>query len=163
MTDDATDADSIRQAMRTYIEQVLMERVSSDAERRAEALRDYLTISRAAGDEKTADCLAAAIPPVLPALYRKWARMFVARLFETVPEQQVALLCDGGDDGKAALILAYLMFLESERMERQMAEDLRCLGESQSMAATGPEPADVAAGFIRARIATLAEEMKKTN
>lgn len=152
------------QELRAYIEAVLMERVSqNDAERRAEALREYLTVTRAATTKNTAEELSAMIPPVLPALYRKWIRMFIKRLFETATEEQIATLCDGTQENAAALLLAYLMFLESERMENQVQEDLRALGESQSVAAEGPEQADVAATYIRARISQLAAEMKKAN
>lgn len=154
----------IVQAMRAHIEAVLMERVTQEsAERRAEALRDYLTLSRAAAAADTAEQLAGMIPPVLPALYRKWIRMFVARLFETATLEQIAILCDGTPDSAAALTLAYLMFLESERMERQVQDDLRALGESQSATLDGPDQADVAATYIRARIAQLAAESKKVN
>jgi hypothetical protein len=156
--------DATEQDLRAYIETVLMERVAqNDAERRAEALRDYLTVSRAAADNRTAEELAGMIPPVLPALYRKWIRMFIKKLFETATAEQIATLCDGTAENAAALLLAYLMFLESERMERQVLDDLRSLGESQSAVAEGPDQADVAATYIRARVAQLAAEMKKAN
>ena len=41
---------------------------------------------------------------------------------------QITLLSDGSEDNEAALALAYVMFLESARMERQMAEDLAAWG-----------------------------------
>ncbi len=152
------------QQMRAYIEAMLMERVTQDdAARRAEALREYLTVTRAATQKQTAEQLAAMIPPVLPALYRKWIRMFIRRLFETATQEQIATLCDGSEENAAALLLAYIMFLESERMENQVQEDLRALGESQSVLSEGPEQADVAATYIRARVAQLAAEMKKAN
>ena len=152
------------QEMRAYIEAVLMERVAqNDAERRAEALREYLTVTRAATEKRTAEELAAMIPPVLPALYRKWIRMFINTLLETASAEQIAVLCDGSAENAGALLLAYLMFLESERMEKQVQDDLRALGESQSLMAEGPEQADVAATYIRARVAQLAADMKKAN
>lgn len=161
-----TDAEwkELEGAMRAHIEAVLMERVSQEsAERRAEALREYLTVTRAATSKGDAEKLAGMIPPVLPALYRKWIRMFIARLFETAAREQIAVLCDGSAESAGALTLAYLMFLESERMERQVQEDLRALGESQSAVSETPEQADVAATYVRARVAQLAAEMKKAN
>ena len=161
-----TDAEwkELEGAMRAHIEAVLMERVSQEsAQRRAEALREYLTLTRAATTKAEAEKLSGMIPPVLPALYRKWIRMFIARLFETAAREQIAVLCDGTNESAAALTLAYLMFLESERMERQVQEDLRALGESQSAVSETPEQADVAATYIRARVAQLASEMKKAN
>lgn len=161
-----TDAEwkEIEAAMRAHIEAVLMERVSQEsAERRAEALREYLTVTRAATTKGDAETLAGMIPPVLPALYRKWIRMFTARLFETAAREQIAVLCDGTGESAGALTLAYLMFLESERMEKQVRDDLRALGESQSAVSGNPERADVAATYIRARISQLASEMKKAN
>ncbi len=154
----------IEAAMRAHIEAVLMERVSQEsAERRAEALREYLTLTRAATTKGDAEKLAGMVPPVLPALYRKWIRMFIARLFETAAREQIAVLCDGTPESAGALTLAYLMFLESERMEKQVQDDLRALGESQSAVSENPEQADVAATYIRARVAQLAAEMKKAN
>ncbi len=40
---------------------------------------------------------------------QKWADMFAARLLETVPDAQVALLCDGSPENAASLTLAYLL------------------------------------------------------
>lgn len=66
-----------------------MERVSQEsAERRAEALREYLTVTRATTTKGEAEKLAGMIPPVMPALYRKWIRMFIARLSETRAQKQ---------------------------------------------------------------------------
>jgi len=155
---------AVDQAMRAHIEAVLMARVTQDEARRAEALRDYLCLTSAAGNPDQADTLAAMIPPVLPSLYRRWIHMFLARLSETVPREQTALLCDGTDESAAALSLAFLMFLESERMEKQMAADLAAFGASQStMAGLGEnaQAADAAAAFLRSRVAELAKKQAK--
>jgi hypothetical protein len=152
--------DEVR-ALRAHIEAVLMARVTQDEARRAEALRDYLSVTSAATGAAQAETLAAMIPPVLPSLYRRWIHMFLARLFETVPTQQTALLCDGTDASAAALGMAFLMFLESERMERQMAADLAAFGASQSGQGENPQAADAAAAFLRSRVAELARRQKK--
>lgn len=152
---------AVDQAMRAHIEAVLMSRVSQDEARRMEALRDYLCLTSAAGNPDQADTLAAMIPPVLPSLYRRWIHMFLARLFETVPREQTALLCDGTDESAASLSLAFLMFLESERMEKQMAADLAAFGASQSGLGENPQAADAAAAFLRSRVAELAKKQGK--
>jgi type IV secretory pathway VirB6-like protein len=72
--------------------------------------------------------------------------MFAARMFETVPREQIETLCDGSEDNDAALSLAFIMFLESARMERQIAEDLSCLD-----ALAGGRGAGAAAEFVLAQ------------
>jgi len=156
----APDASDIDATLRAHLEAVLMARVSRDDSRRGEALRDYLTVSGAAADQAQAETLAAMIPPVLPSLYRRWIHMFLARLFETVPRDQITLLCDGTDASAASLALAFLMFLESERMEKQMAADLAAYGASQSGQGENPQAADAAAAFLRSRVAELARRQQ---
>ena len=79
---------------------------------------------------------------------------FVDRLLETVPHVQIAELCDGSAENEAALALAYVMFLESARMEKQMAEDLAACAPSE-----GADAADAAAEVCR-RLA-VAEERRR--
>jgi hypothetical protein len=161
MPDDAkalvTDAD-LKSAMRAHIIAVLMARVSQDDARRTEALRDYLAVTQAVTDAGAADTLAMMVPPLMPALYRRWIGMFAERLFETVPQAQLEILCDGSEENGGALALAFVMFLESERMEKQTAEDLRAFGGGKADDPREDQMADLAASYLRARVATLAEK-----
>lgn len=148
------------QELREHLLRTVMGQVSRDDERRREALRDYLAmhLPNLASDASTR--LAELIPPVLPDLYRKWAGMFVDRLFETVPREQIMELCDGSDKNNATIILVYVMFLESERMEKQMEEDLKEYGRDHS----GDEDlGGVAADFIRASVAEIGASARKVH
>lgn len=148
-------------AVRAHVQEVIAQRVSRDDSRRVEALRDYLALSSAVTDPAAADTLAMMVPPLMPSLYRRWAGMFAERLCETAAPEQLAVLCDGSEENGAALALAFVMFLESERMERQMAEDLRAFGGQTAQGGDGDEQAhlaDLAACYLRARVAKLAEK-----
>lgn len=154
---------ALKKAMCAHMTQVILARVSQDEARRAEALRDYLALTQAAPDLAAAETLSAMVPPLMPALYRRWIGMFAARLFETASEEQLRVLCDGSEENGAALALIFVMFLESERMERQMSEDLCAFGQSAPGEPGTPaapcvdaQLADIAANYIRARVAVLA-------
>ncbi len=146
--------------LRNHIAHTVASRLSATEEERRQALREYLAAGRPDVDPATAEALALHTPALLPGLYRRWAGMFAERLFETVPRNQIELLCDGTTDNDAALALAFIMFLESERMERQMAEDLQSLEQ----AADG-RSIDAVAGFILGQREVLAQakqaEMEK--
>jgi len=116
-----SDAD----AKRRHIHSTVLKFVSRSDARRQEAIREYLLVMRPDLTPAATDLLAAKTPPLLPALYDKWIGMFIERLFETLPEEQLALVCDGQEDTNAALVLAYIMFLESARMEKQIEDDLK--------------------------------------
>jgi len=150
----------LKKAMCAHMTQVILARVSQDEARRAEALRDYLALTQAAPDLAAAETLSVMVPPLMPSLYRRWIGMFAARLFETASEEQLRVLCDGSEENGAALALIFVMFLESERMERQMSEDLCAFGQSAPGEAGAPcvdaQLADIAANYIRARVAVLA-------
>lgn len=152
----------LKRAMRAHITSVILNRVSQDEARRAEALRDYLALTQAAADLAAAETLSTMVPPLMPSLYRRWAGMFAGRLFETASEEQLRVLCDGGEENGAALALAFVMFLESERMEKQMSEDLCAFGQSaQGEEGVNARMADIAASYIRARVAVLAGRDKE--
>ena len=150
----------LKKAMCAHMTQVILARVSQDEARRAEALRDYLALTQAAPDLAAAETLSTMVPPLMPSLYRRWIGMFAARLFETASEEQLRVLCDGSEENGAALALIFVMFLESERMERQMSEDLCAFGQSAPGEPGAPcvdeQLADIAANYIRARVAVLA-------
>lgn len=146
---------------RAHITALLLERTSQDEARRKEALRDYLDVTQATTDHATSEALAGLIPALMPALYAKWIGMFADRLLATVPLTQIELVCDGSAENGAALTLAYVMFLESARMERQIDEDLAALGPRAAAAGQDQPLADMAASYIRARLGILAEKTKK--
>ncbi len=141
---------------RLFIHKTLYLRTLQSEDHRREAIEEFLSVSRPDLSPQAQECLAGSVPPLLPDLHRKWIGMFVDRLFETVPEKQIALLCDGSEDNNAALALAYIMFLESARMEKQMAADLaEC-----ELGGGGEGAADMVASLC-ARMARADEEIQK--
>jgi hypothetical protein len=134
-------------AWREQVRQVLLARVARTDQGREEAIREFVAVSRPDLGPEAAGIIAAKAPPLLPSLTEKWIGLFVDRLFETVPGEQIALLCDGSQDNEAALALAYVMFLESARMEKQMAADLAAAGLGP--AADGSDDATLVADVCR--------------
>jgi hypothetical protein len=136
-----------------HIFSVILAKVEEqDESRRAEALAEFMSITGTAGSAP--ETVAELIPPLMHDLYEKWITMFIDRLLETVDAANVELLCDGTDDNNAALVLAYIMFLESARMEKQIDEDLRQHGMGVSGA---DDLGDLAASYIRAQMARVAK------
>ncbi len=149
----APDAAALREKAR----KALLARVSrTDDAGRAEALAAFVSLARPDLGPEAAGVIAGKAPRLLPALTEKWVGMFVDRLFETVPLAQLEILCDGGEENEAALALAYVMFLESERMEKQMAEDLAACDLPP-----GEDGSDVAAAVCRQL--AVAEEKRRQN
>lgn len=144
-------------SQREHVRSVIMERLDQEAERRAEALAEFFSVTMGEADARAVDRLSELVPPILPELYEKWVGMFLERFFETVPADQMAHLCDGSDDNNAAIILVYLMFLESERMEAQIDQDLREYGLKMTGA---DDTGDLAANYIRAKMAQLGKTLK---
>ena len=138
-----------------HIRKVILERTSQGEERRREALVEYLGVSMPHMDRAAIELLAQNAPPLLPALYEKWVFMFAKRLFETVPVAQIELLCGGTEEDDAAIILAYLMFLESERMEKQVEEDLKHCGLASGEDGEG---AAAMADYIRGQLSRIEED-----
>ncbi|NJB66540.1 hypothetical protein GGQ74_000180 [Desulfobaculum xiamenense] len=144
--------------MRAHIREVLLRKLDQTAERRREALVEFFGVTMGEADQRATERLAEIVPPLLPQLYEKWIAMFLDRLFETVPMPQLETLCDGTDDNNAALILIYLMFLESERMEKQIDKDLHQYGLAQT--GNDSDMGDLASCYIRAKMAQLGREIK---
>jgi len=142
---------------RLHIHKTLYLRTLQSEDRRREAIQEFLDVSRPDLSKQAGQCLAESVPPLLPDLHRKWIGMFVDRLFDTVPENQIILLCDGTEENNAALALAYIMFLESERMEKQMAADL---ADCELGGGSGEGAADMVAGLC-ARMVRADEEIQK--
>lgn len=142
--------------IREHIFSVIINKVEEqDASKRMEALSEFMAVTGTAGNasEKVAEL----IPPIMHDLYEKWITMFIDRLLETVPAQNIELLCDGTDDNNAALVLAYIMFLESARMEEQIEKDLK---EHGLAASDNNDLGDLAADYIRTQMAKIAHESK---
>lgn len=143
--------------MRAQIFLVILEKFSSSAERRQEALGEYFLVTMPNISSDAADRLAKLIPNLMPDLYQKWIDQFVERLFETVPDEQLQHLCDGRVENNAALGLVFLMFMESERMERQTEEDLRQYAREHSGDA---DMGDLVAAYLRGKVAALAADVR---
>ncbi len=141
-----------KDAVREHVLKVVMERVDTGEDSRRQALSEFLavTVNPAEG---MAERMAELVPPLVPELYEKWAGMFVDRLLETLPENQLQLVCDGSKDNDASLVLAFLMFLESERMERRMEADLVEYGRDH---AGDNDMGDAVAQWLSARKAEMA-------
>ncbi|MEG6506478.1 hypothetical protein [Nitratidesulfovibrio sp. 1201_IL3209] len=134
---------------RAHVVATVLRHLSRGMGRRTEALEDFLAVTMPDMDERGARVLSSLVPRLPESLYGKWASMFVDRLQETVPHEHVAALCDGSDESGATLALVYVMFMESEKMERQVAEDLHALGISQQ----GQDDAGALLGaYLRARL-----------
>jgi hypothetical protein len=112
-----------------HIHKVLYQRTLEAKDGRQEAIRELIGAVRPDMTSQAAACVAEVVPPLLPELHRKWIGMFVDKLFESAIPEQVEILCDGSEGNNAALALAYVMFLESERMEKVIAEDLEHVEE----------------------------------
>lgn len=141
-----------RAQMRAHIFLVILDRFSSADERRQEALQEYFLVTMPNVSDEAAGRLATLIPTLMPELYSKWIDMFVERLFETVPAEQIEHLCDGSDTNNASLGLVFLMFMESERMEKQTEEDLREYARKHSGA---NDMGDLVAEYLRGKVAAL--------
>jgi len=144
--------------IRAFAHRAVMRRLAAGDAGRAHALREYLAVSMPNVAEDEAARLADLVPPLLGELYVRWADMFVDRLLETVPREALDELCSGREQDEAALALAFIMFLESERMETVVQEDLERYGRERS----GESDAGaVAAAFLRNRIAELARSQEE--
>jgi hypothetical protein len=152
-----TSAEKTGEALRETVRQALLRRVANTGDAgRAEALAAFVGLARPDIGPEAAAVIAEKTPRLLPQLTEKWVGMFVGRLFETVPQEQIALLCDGSEENEAALALAYVMFLESERMEKQMADDLAACDLPP-----GEDGCDLAADLCR-RLAMVEEKRRQS-
>ena len=143
-------------AIRGHITRILLQRTDQDAAQRTEALSEYLAVTMPNMDDATATRLGGLVPTVLPDLYAKWITMFVERLFETVPRNQLELLCDGSEENAATLLLIYVMFLESERMEEQIEDDLKAYAREHS---NDQDTGSIVADYLRAKVNQLRESV----
>lgn len=147
------------QGLKKRIIELVLEQIDRDADRRAEAVAEYVELTAGFEPEKARQ-VAGMVPPIQSDLYARWVDMFADRLLETVPEEQIEHLADGTEENKAALVLVYLMFLESERMEKQVEKDLTEYGRKHS---NDPDLGQAAASCIRSNMARTAEKAKKNS
>ena len=138
--------------MRAHIFLVILDKFSNTEERRREALSEYFLITMPNVSQEVADRLAGLIPDLMPELYSKWIGEFAERLFETVPDEQLQHLCDGTVENNAALGLVFLMFMESERMEKQAEDDLRSYALKHS---GSDDMGDLVAAYLRGKVDAL--------
>ncbi len=143
--------------MRSHIFLVILDKFANSAERRQEALTEYFLVTMPNVTADAAERLAGLIPDLMPELYKKWINQFADRLFETVSDDQLQHLCDGSVENNAALGLVYLMFMESERMEKESEEDLRRYALEHSGDA---DMGDLVAAYLRGKVAALREEVR---
>lgn len=138
----------IAKEIRERIHATVMARLDSDPERRSEALADFLALSLPDMDESSARSLAGLVPELSRGLYAKWIDIFADRLLATIPQNQLEDLCDGTEENNAAMCLTYLMFMESSRMEKQVAEDLAALDSRRdpNNKADGPDGPNATGG-----------------
>lgn len=115
--------------MQAFITRTILERISGQGERRNEALRAVFALASPQLDKTALNALAWNTPELPPVLYKKWADMFAGRMLETVDRNVLAELCSGTEENTASLLLLYVMFMESERMEKQVALDVQALAE----------------------------------
>lgn len=131
------------EAMRAFITARILSRIAGAGARRDEALRAVLGVAAPGVDENTMAELVARTPELPAALYEKWVGMFADRLVTTIPPEQLQDLCLNTPESNASLQLVYAMFMESERMEREVAADLALYLSSDAAAspdAVGPAP-----------------------
>jgi len=140
--------------IRKHIFSVIINKVEEqDAGKRQEALAEFMSVTGTAGN--ATEKITELIPPLMHDLYEKWITMFIDRLLETVESQNIELLCDGLPNNNAALVLAYIMFLESARMEKQIDKDLK---EHGLKASDNNDLGDLAASYIRSQMEKAAQK-----
>lgn len=141
--------------IRKHITPIILSRLDVNPQRRAEALRDFLVLSVPNMDDKAIESVSGMVPELPREIYLKWINMFIDRLLETIPQDQLNELCNGKEDNNTALGLVYLMFMESARMEKQVAEDLARLG----LSSTGNDAqADALSIYLQARLQQKKEQ-----
>lgn len=140
--------------IREYIQKILMKKCTENEEARQDALGEFIAMTMPNIDEGAVKNIKSMIPPITD-LYEKWVGMFIDRLLETVPRNQIEELCSGTDENDSALVLIYIMFMESERMEKQIAEDISAYAPTQN-----DEAGNIASQYIRSKLTLIAEEQK---
>ncbi|WP_291328259.1 hypothetical protein [Desulfovibrio sp. UCD-KL4C] len=141
--------------IREYIHAVIMKKCTHDESARQNAIGEYIAMTMPNIDERSVNNIKLMIPTIAE-LYDKWAVMFIDRLLETVPRNQIEELCSGTTENDSALVLVYIMFMESERMEKQIAEDISAYAPTQN-----DEQGNIASEYIRAKLSQIAADQDK--
>ncbi len=140
--------------IREYIHRIVMEKCTENEEARQDALGEFIAMTMPNIDEGAVKNIKSMIPPITD-LYEKWVGMFIDRLLETVPRNQIEELCSGTTENDSALVLIYIMFMESERMEKQVEEDISAYAPTQN-----DEAGNIASQYIRSKLTLIAEQQK---
>ncbi|WP_320171442.1 hypothetical protein [Maridesulfovibrio sp.] len=144
-------------AIRKYIRKIIMDKCTEDEQARQDALGEYIAMTMPNIDEGAVRNIKSMIPPISE-LYEKWTEMFIDRLLETVPGNQIDELCSGTAENDSALVLVYIMFMESERMEKQIEQDIAAYAPTQN-----DEAGNIASDYIRSKLTIIAEQQKAKN
>jgi hypothetical protein len=149
---------ALRQAMRAHIQAVIQARVAQDEDRRAEALRDYLAVTQAAADLDAASTLSTMIPPLLPSLYRRWAAC--SRTASSRRPARSSCACSATERGERRGACPGLCHVSGVGAHGTAHErgSLRPGSRRRGGQEVQEKMADMAAGYIRARVAKLAEK-----
>ncbi|SHN66352.1 hypothetical protein [Desulfovibrio litoralis] len=134
-----------------HIQEVILKTVYKEEKQRTEALYDFLALSMPNISEDQLKQLSSLIPQLSQALYLKWSKQCAERMLETVSKQQLIELCQPTKDNEAAIILVYLMFMESARMEKEIKKDL----SEQQLPNNNPELTAAISAYMQAQLSTL--------
>ena len=140
--------------IRKYIHKIIMDKCLGNEDARQDALGEFIAMTMPNVDEGAIKNIKSMIPPIAE-LYDKWAVMFIDRLLETVPRDQIEELCSGTSENDSALVLIYIMFMESERMEKQVDKDIAAFAPTQN-----DEAGNLASEYIRSKLSLIADQQK---
>lgn len=138
------------------ISKVINERIRQSNGGRTDAMADFLSLSLPHLDEARAQRLGELIPALPQKLYDKWVGMFTARLLETIPHNQLEELCSGSAENDATLAMVYILFMESERMEQEVAKDFAEFGFE---ATNGTDASSGLAAYLKAQMEKFQAEI----
>ncbi len=134
-----------------YIVSTIVARFGQQSNERQNAISELLDVTLPQLDKAAIAGIAAMVPALPASLYTKWAEMFAQRLIETVSARQIDDMCNGTQEGLATLSLVFVMFMESEKMEKLVAEDLAALGANASNA---DNPTSLLATWLKYKMTT---------
>lgn len=142
-------------AIREHLIATVMNRIDDSNNSRSEALKEFMDVTLPNIEKDASAEIAQHIPTLPDTIYRKWAEMFADRMLQTVKTNQLEDMCDNTDESNATIALVYLMFMESERMEQQIAQDLAELGVKES---TTDEVGNFLGDYLRNALGARGEE-----
>ena len=134
-----------------YIVSTIVARFGQQNNLRHNAISELLDVTLPHLDKAAIAGIAAMVPELPTSLYTKWAELFAQRLLETVSPRQINDMCNGTQEGLATLSLVFIMFMESEKMEKIVAEDLAALGAS---ATDADSPTSLLATWLKYKMTT---------